>query len=68
MNTIKSITKAPTKENLADLLKGALYITVTVIVLSCKLLWFISKTVLKAVTLLFRGITAMLTKLDKAVA
>ena len=68
MNTIKTITKAPTKENLLDLLKGALYITVTVIVISFKLMWFVSKTVLKMVTLIFRGITAMLTKLDKAVA
>lgn len=68
MNTIKSITKAPTKENLADLLKATLYLTITVIVITCKFSWFIAKTVLKAVTLVFRGLTAVLTKLEKATA
>lgn len=68
MNTIKSITKARKKENLTDLLKCALYFTVTVIVLVFKLLWVISKYTLKLVTLTFRGFTAILTKLDKAVA
>lgn len=68
MNTIKTITKAPTKENLADLLKATLYLTITVVVISFKFSWFIAKTVLKTVTLVFRGLTAALTKLDKAVA
>jgi hypothetical protein len=68
MNTIKQITKAPKKENLLDLLKSALYLIVTVIVLVFKLLWVFAKYTLKLVTLLFRGITALLTKLDKAVA
>lgn len=68
MNTIKQITKAPKKENLLDLLKSALYLIVTVIVLVFKLLWVIAKYTLKLVTLTFRGITALLTKLDKAVA
>lgn len=68
MNTIKTITKAPKKENLLDLLKSALYLIVTVIVLVFKLLWVFAKYTLKLVTLLFRGITALLTKLDKAVA
>lgn len=68
MNTIKTITKAPKTENLTDLIKGALYLIVTVIVLVFKLLWVFAKYTLKLVTLLFRGITALLTKLDKAVA
>lgn len=68
MNTIKTITKAPKIENLTDLIKGALYLIVTVIVLVFKLLWVFAKYTLKLVTLLFRGITALLTKLDKAVA
>lgn len=68
MNTIKQITKAPKKENLLDLLKSALYLIVTVIVLSFKLIWFVIKTVLKVVELLLRGLAAMFTKLNKAVA
>lgn len=68
MNTIKTITKAPTKENLLDLLKGALYLTITVVVITFKFSWFVAKTVLKAVTLVFRGLTAVLTKLEKATA
>lgn len=68
MNTIKTITKAPTKENLADLLKATLYLTITVVVLTFKFSWFAAKTVLKTVTLVFRGVSAVLTKLDKAVA
>ena len=68
MNTIKTITKAPKTENLVDLIKGALYLTVTLIVLVFKLIWFVIKYILKGVELLLRGFTVVITKLNKAVA
>lgn len=65
---IKQITKAPKSENLVDLIKGALFMTVTLIVLTFKLIWFVIKYILKGVELLLRGFTVVITKLNKAVA
>ena len=68
MNTIKTITKAPKKENLSDILKGTLYITLSLIALTFKLIWFVIKYTMKGIELLLRGITAVFVKLNKAVA
>lgn len=68
MNTIKTITKASKRENLVDTIKCLLYFTVTVIALVFKLAWTIAKYTLKLVALVFRGLGALFTKLDKAVA
>ena len=64
MQAIATIIKAPKTENLTDTIKGALYLILSLIVLTLKLSYEFCKLVFKTIGLILAGMSWIISKIN----